>query len=116
MAGKLLILGGTGEGAALARALAGRPDITCISSLAGRTASPAPLPGEMRSGGFGGPAGLIAFLRAEGIGAVVDATHPFATQISTHAVAAARATGIPLLRIERPAWKRLPGDRWIEVG
>ncbi|MFO1056786.1 MAG: cobalt-precorrin-6A reductase [Dongiaceae bacterium] len=116
MAAKLLILGGTTEGAALARALAAHPEIACISSLAGRTAAPAPLPGETRSGGFGGAAGLVAFLRAEDVKAMVDATHPFATQISTHAVAAARATGVPLLRIERPAWKRQPGDRWIEVG
>jgi precorrin-6A/cobalt-precorrin-6A reductase len=116
MAAKLLILGGTSEGAALARALASHPEITCISSLAGRTSSPAPLPGEIRSGGFGGAAGLIAFLRGEEVKAMVDATHPFATQISTHAVAAARATGIPLLRIERPAWRRQPGDRWVEVG
>ena len=116
MAAKLLILGGTTEGAALARALAGHPEIACISSLAGRTAAPAPLPGETRSGGFGGAAGLVAFLRGEDVKAMVDATHPFATQISTHAVAAARATGLPLLRIERPAWKRQPGDRWIEVG
>ena len=113
---RLLILGGTTEAAALARALAGRPGIEVISSLAGRTREPAPLPGGTRSGGFGGVAGLVDYLRAERIAAVIDATHPFAAQIGSHAVAAARAAGLPLLRLERPPWRRLPGDRWIEVG
>ena len=113
---RILILGGTTEGAALARALADRPGIEAISSLAGRTVAPAALPGTVRAGGFGGPAGLVDYLRAEKIAGMIDATHPFAAQISTHAVAAARATGLPLLRLERAPWRRVPGDRWVEVG
>jgi precorrin-6A/cobalt-precorrin-6A reductase len=113
---RLLILGGTTEAAALARALADRPGIECISSLAGRTREPAALPGSTRVGGFGGAAGLVEYLRADRIAGLIDATHPFAAQISTHAVAAARATEVPLLRLERAPWRRLPGDRWVEVG
>ena len=113
---RILILGGTTEGAALARALVDRPDIEAISSLAGRTVAPAALPGTVRAGGFGGPAGLVDYLRGEKIAGMIDATHPFAAQISTHAVAAARATGLPLLRLERAPWRRVPGDRWVEVG
>ena len=66
----------------------------------------------MRVGGFGGAEGLADFLRAEGIARVVDATHPFAAQISRNAIAACAATGMPLLALERPAWQPGPGDRW----
>ncbi|MBP0575774.1 precorrin-6A/cobalt-precorrin-6A reductase, partial [Mycobacterium tuberculosis] len=47
--------------------------------------------------------------------ALVDATHPFAERISANAVAAAAAAGVPLIVLERPAWRPEPGDRWLEV-
>nr|WP_245613103.1 cobalt-precorrin-6A reductase [Skermanella stibiiresistens] len=109
---KLLILGGTTEAAELARRLDGVPFIT---SLAGRTLAPAALPGEVRVGGFGGAVGLAAYLRANDIAAVVDATHPFAAAISRNAAEACEATGVPLLALARPAWSVEPGDRWTEV-
>jgi len=112
---RVLILGGTAEAAALAAALAERPDIETIVSLAGRTKDPARLPGGVRVGGFGGVTGLTEYLRAERIGLAIDATHPFATQISRHAAIAAGAARVPLLRLERPPWRRDPDDRWIEV-
>ena len=111
----LLILGGTGDAAAFARAVATAygDRIQMTSSLAGRTRAPASLPGAIRVGGFGGPDGLRAWIIAQGIDAVVDATHPFAVQISAHAVLA--AAGAPLLRLERPAWTPGPGDDWRMV-
>lgn len=112
---KVLILGGTTEGRALAAAVAGRPGLTPVSSLAGRTTDPLIPAGELRIGGFGGVDGLIAYLRAEHIGAIVDATHPFAAGMSTHAAAAAAATGTPLLMLQRPGWTAAPGDRWHRV-
>ena len=112
---RVLILGGTVEGAALAAALAERPDVETIVSLAGRTKDPAALPGGVRVGGFGGVTGLAGYLRAERIGLAIDATHPFATQISRHAALAADSARVPLLRLERPPWRRDPDDRWIEV-
>ena len=84
-------------------------------SLAGATANPAPAPVPQRIGGFGGAEGLAAFLARERIGAVVDATHPFASRMSDNAVAACRATDTPLVVFTRPPWPREPGDRWIEV-
>jgi precorrin-6A/cobalt-precorrin-6A reductase len=106
---RILILGGTGE----ARALAGElmtAGADVISSLAGRTPSPLLPAGAVRSGGFGGAAGLAAFLRAERITRCVDATHPFATRISAAAAEAAEAAGIPLLVLQRPEWA--PGRLW----
>src|SRR3954447_25426554 len=112
---RVLILGGTGEARRLAAALADRPDVHVVSSLAGRVADPALPPGEVRVGGFGGVPGLVDYLHAGRIDAVVDATHPFAATMSAHAVAATDATGVPLLVLRRPRWTERPGDRWLRV-
>lgn len=111
----LLILGGTGEAYDLAQILASRPGLRVVTALAGRTDAPRRPAGEMRVGGFGGPPGLAAYLRDHGIDAVVDATHPFAARMGWNAAQACAETGIPLLRLERPAWKAGPGDRWHVV-
>jgi precorrin-6A/cobalt-precorrin-6A reductase len=108
----VLLLGGTSEARALAAVLvdAGVP---VLSSLAGRVADPRLPVGDVRIGGFGGVAGLVAHLAAEGHLAVVDATHPFATGMSANAVAACTAAGLPLLRLERPGWSAAPGaEEW----
>lgn len=112
---RLLILGGTAQASALADALAPRADIAPILSLAGRTANPKVVPIPTRSGGFGGVAGMIDYLVSARIDAVVDATHPFAEQISANAAKAHVAARVPLLVFTRPPWRRQPGDRWIEV-
>ncbi|MCZ0736601.1 cobalt-precorrin-6A reductase [Phreatobacter sp. AB_2022a] len=109
----ILILGGTTEAAELARHLAERhPGIAAEISLAGRTSTPKPLAVPTRTGGFGGAAGLAAYLTGRGIAAVVDATHPFAAVMPFNAAAACRAAGVPLLALRRPAWIAKPGDRW----
>ncbi len=112
---RVLILAGTSEAAALAAACAGRADLEVISSLAGRTRTPRAAPGEVRVGGFGGPAGLKRFLEQRQIDRVVDASHPFALQIGRRAAAACEAAGVPRLRLLRPPWPRQDGDRWLEV-
>lgn len=112
---KVLILGGTGEGLALASALVPLPGFEIVSSLAGRVANPKLPPGEVRIGGFGGPEGLAAYLRDNCIVGVIDATHPFARRMGWNAAEAVATTNTPLLRFERPAWQPQPGDRWIEV-
>ncbi|WP_244876219.1 cobalt-precorrin-6A reductase [Winogradskya consettensis] len=86
-----------------------------ISSLAGRTSSPLLPQGEVRIGGFGGVAGLADYLRAAGIEALVDATHPFAATMTSHAVAAAALTGVPLLVLRRPGFSAVSGDVWHRV-
>ncbi len=112
----ILILGGTKEAAALAAELVSQhPDWRVITSLAGRTKEPKPVAGEVRIGGFGGAEGLAAYLRREHITSLIDATHPFAAQISANAKRAAEQTGIPLDIRTRPPWKKQPGDNWLEV-
>ncbi|MDT7950406.1 MAG: cobalt-precorrin-6A reductase [Acetobacteraceae bacterium] len=110
----ILLLGGTTEASALARTLAGQPWQATLS-LAGRTREPVPQPIPCRVGGFGGVAGLAAYLRENRVDALVDATHPFAAQMIRHAAAAAAETGTPLLRIDRPAWTPREGAVWHRV-
>ena len=112
---RVLILGGTGEGMALAGALRGDGRFDPVYSLAGATRTPHPPGIATRIGGFGGAAGLAGWLRAEAIAAVIDATHPYAVRISANAAQAAAGAGIALLRIARPAWVAQPGDRWTGV-
>ncbi|ABD87442.1 cobalt-precorrin-6A reductase [Rhodopseudomonas palustris] len=112
---RVLILGGTADANRLAQALASAQGIDAVLSYAGRTDHPTPPPIAWRVGGFGGVDGLVDYLRAEDIARVVDATHPFAAQMSAHAVAACAQAGVPLLALERKPWQRQSGDRWIEV-
>ena len=112
---RLLVLGGTTEAAALARRLADRPEWSVTTSLAGRTTKPAPLPGEMRVGGFGGTEGLRTYLKEHAVDVVVDATHPFAAVMRWHAAEACEALAVPRLRVERRPWQAEAGDDWQHV-
>lgn len=112
---KVLILGGTGDATALAEKASQIPNLEIVSSLAGRTQNLIAPVGSIRVGGFGGAAGLAQYLRENRIDRVIDATHPFAAQISWNATEAAAEVGIPHLMLIRPAWEKTEHDRWIEV-
>ena len=115
MTTSVLILGGTTEARELAARLAGSPGLAVTLSLAGRTREPALQPVPARIGGFGGAEGLARHLRDNGVGLLVDATHPFAARISANAAAASALAGVPILALRRPEWTRLDGDRWTAV-
>lgn len=106
-----MLLGGTADALAMAAELV-RARLPAIYSVAGRTTAPALPALPCRTGGFGGAAGLAAYLRAQGITHVVDATHPFAAQMSRNAVAACAETSLPLIAHERAPWVPGPGDSW----
>jgi len=112
---KVLLLGGTSEAVDLAGRLAEDHRFSTITSLAGRTRNPATVSGEIRQGGFGGVDGLAAYIIAEKVDAVVDATHPFAAQISRHAAGACERLGTSLVRLSRPPWQQHPEDNWVDV-
>ncbi len=116
---RALILGGTTEASQLAALLAEQMvadrRFSAILSYAGRTRSPRPPPIPYRVGGFGGSCGLTRWLRDQQITAIIDATHPYAVQISANAIKAARATGIPITSLVRSPWRRHPDDQWHEV-
>jgi precorrin-6A/cobalt-precorrin-6A reductase len=111
----ILILGGTAEARQLAGRLSHRHDLAITLSLAGRTAAPAEQPVPVRIGGFGGPEGLAAYLAAERIDALIDATHPYAAIMSAHAAEAASRGKVRLLALRRQPWASVAGDQWVEV-
>lgn len=110
----VLLLGGTSGASQLAQALH-QARVPAVFSYAGATEAPLAQPLPTRCGGFGGIEGLVQFIRSQGITHVVDATHPFAAQMSHHACAACEATGTPLLALERAPWQPEMGDRWVDV-
>ena len=116
----LLILGGTGEARELARkvSLMIGKRVRVTTSLAGRRDSPPELAGDVRTGGFGGVQGMIAYIRDNAVDLVVDATHPFSPTISDHAGAACGNPldgGTPRLQLVRPPWRFPPSAQWLEV-
>ncbi|KIC43146.1 cobalt-precorrin-6X reductase [Ruegeria sp. ANG-R] len=110
----LLILGGTTEANALVKSVA-EQGIPATYSYAGRVDSPRPQPVPTRVGGFGGAEGLARYIREHGISHIVDATHPFAAQMSSNAVEACITTATPLAALTRPAWVAQQGDDWQHV-
>ena len=115
---KLLILGGTREAYQLAEILNAQftqEKLNFISSLAGTTKKPNIPAGKFRTGGFGGLSGLKNFLVKEKISLLVDATHPFAENISKNALLASSDLGLPFLVLNRPPWVKHSKDQWIEV-
>lgn len=114
MSPNLLVLGGTTEATALCRALA-EAGIAGTISFAGRVDRPVRQPLPQRIGGFGGVAGLVDHLRTQNITHVVDATHPFAAQMSRNAVAACTQAQVPLIALTRAPWAAEDRDRWTHV-
>ena len=112
---RILILGGTTEARQFAGQIAERPDLDITLSLAGRTRAPVAQGVPVRSGGFGGVAGLADYLVTNQIDVLIDATHPYAAQISANALEAANLAGVKFMTIRRPAWRAVLGDQWREV-
>jgi precorrin-6A/cobalt-precorrin-6A reductase len=111
---RALILGGTADANQLAEAIA-QAGLEAIYSYGGRTRAPAGQKLPTRIGGFGGGGGLADYLRRQAITHVIDATHPFAAEMSRNAVTACADTGTPLIALERAPWVKGAGDNWIEV-
>lgn len=110
----ILVLGGTTEGRRLSRALTDA-GVRHTLSLAGRTnIEPGP---NSRVGGFGGVAGLVAYLQSNEISGVIDATHPFANRMHWNAHEGCLKAAVPLLRLGRPGWKNhRHASSWHWVG
>jgi len=107
---KLLLLGGTADARQLAQGLQQR-GVEVIYSIAGLVRQPR-LDCRVLSGGFSARGGLQQFVAQAAIGAILDATHPYAQRMSATALAVARAQGIPLWRYQRPPWQAQAGDDW----
>lgn len=112
---RVLLLGGTTEASQIGRELAAA-GIAGVYSYAGRTATPVVQPLPTRVGGFGGVDGLADYLRREQITHVIDATHPFAAQMSRNAIDACSKAKTALIAYERAPWMAQAGDNWRHVG
>ncbi len=112
MSARILLLAGTSEARQLALKLAQMPKLKVTGSFAGATRAPLALGVETRVGGFGGAEGLADYLNHSGTDIVIDATHPFATNITAHAAQACDATGVAHVILQRPGWQAQAGDRW----
>lgn len=110
----LLILAGTTEASGLAQKVAEAGIKACLS-FAGRVERLKSQPIPKRVGGFGGVAGLCNYLEEAAITHVIDATHPFAVQISRNAIDSCAILDRPLLGVERSPWLPKRGDFWIEA-
>ncbi|CAN7611918.1 cobalt-precorrin-6A reductase [Caballeronia sp. LjRoot31] len=108
---RVLLLGGTGDALTIARRLGP----THIYSLAGLARTPGDLACGVRVGGFGGVEGLKEFIDAESIGLVIDATHPYAAQMSRHASVASAQKSVGCWALRRAPWQPQTGDDWREA-
>ncbi|WP_423909663.1 precorrin-6A/cobalt-precorrin-6A reductase [Candidatus Spongiihabitans sp.] len=112
---KILILGGVAESKLLARKLIDHGHIV-IYSLVGLVRQP-DLPCEIHVGGFShagksGAQGLSEYCAHHHIELLLDATHPYAVEISANAVQAAKQTAIPCWRFNRPGWNPADYPNW----
>ncbi|MEA5468035.1 cobalt-precorrin-6A reductase [Spirulina sp. 06S082] len=101
---KVWVIGGTSESREIVTLLVSRsiPCLVTVTTEAARSLYP-PSPGlDIRTGRLT-PDRLEELLCWETIAAVVDASHPYASSISHHAIAITAQFKIPYLRYERPA-------------
>ncbi|PSB46371.1 cobalt-precorrin-6A reductase [Cyanosarcina cf. burmensis CCALA 770] len=111
----LWLIGGTQESAQLAEAIA-RANLPCIISVtteSARALYPDAACLQVRVGRFT-CLEIEAFVQQQGILGVLDASHPYAVEISQSAIAVCQKLGIPYLRYERPVFKGA-GTGW-ELG
>ncbi len=117
--GRIWLIGGTHESAQLAIALVSdRPegiakaDLACIVSVtteAAKVLYPVTPNLQVVVGKFCFDQ-LGQFLQTQKITVILDASHPYAVEISRLAIAAATQLQIPYLRFERPALEAAPDD------
>ncbi|CAE6803116.1 cobalt-precorrin-6A reductase [Paraburkholderia domus] len=108
---RVLLLGGTGDALRIAKQLG--PEH--VYSLAGLGKVPDDLSCWVRVGGFGGSEGMARYIQDEGIDLVIDATHPYAAQISANAARASRTAHVPCWALRRAGWQPQAGDDWRMV-
>ncbi len=107
-------MGGTGEARNLSF-LIKKANLKAVISYSGAVSKTNKQPLPKRTGGFGGANGLAKYIIEEKITHLVDATHPFANQISENAILAAKETQVHFVALERDAWKPKRVDQWTKV-
>lgn len=108
---RALILGGTTPARDLADQL---DEMGWLVTTAQPEGTPYPA-GVVRIDGFGGAAGMAAYLISNQVQIIIDASHPFDEDITDDATEASRATGVPVLALTLPPWVETPEDQWTCV-
>ena len=111
----ILVLAGTSEAKQICKFLSESAGLEVIASVSGVVNREDEYPTALRIGGFGGASGLIQYIQENSITLLVDATHPFATQITANSCQASTSTGIPYIRLERPCWLPEVTDNWTQA-
>ena len=111
---KIIIFSGTTEGRTLSTLLTQRriPHVVCVASAYGGEMMEDSTFAELHIGRMDAEE-MKQFLSARISGAegmVVDATHPYATEVTANIKLAAEAQGVPYLRVVRGASDAAPGD------
>jgi len=109
---KILILGGIKEALECAYFFHDDPRFDLIYSLAGHVKPRKSYPFKVRDGGFGGEKPFANFIVDEKIDLILNATHPFAENISARCEAVSKKIGVKSIRFCRPAWQRTEEDQW----
>ncbi|HEY9295431.1 MAG TPA: cobalt-precorrin-6A reductase, partial [Phormidium sp.] len=101
------LIGGTGESAKLAMALlqVQLPLVISVTTENARSLYPNSPLLQVWVGRFN-LSQIEQFLQEQNIIAVLDASHPYAVEISQNAIAACQKQEIPYLRFERPRWEQ----------
>ncbi|WP_120501101.1 cobalt-precorrin-6A reductase [Roseovarius sp. EL26] len=110
----LLLLAGTSQAQKIATQLAAQGQ-DAIASLAGVTRAPKAMGIPTRIGGFGGQESFTNYLSENKITAVLDATHPFASNISERSWRICQEQNIPYCQLSRPGWEPQTGDHWTFI-
>lgn len=110
---KLLMLGGTADARKIAAALLAE-NLEVIYSVAGLVRRPK-LDCTVISGGFSKVGGLTSYLVQQQIEGVIDATHPYAVNMSQQALLCCKQLGLPYFCFTRAPWQQQQGDHWINV-
>ncbi len=111
---RILLLAGAGEARLIAEGLA-TAGFDAEASIEGSARMAASFAVPCRTGPFGGDAGFERYLRDEDIGAVLDATHPFAARVSNRTARICAERGLPYAMFLRPAWEPEAGDNWVDL-
>lgn len=98
----ILLLGGTTEAPVIADSLVQAGLDVLVSSMTQAPGEAEDRPGvEYRTGSLD-PSGMLALVKERAIASIVDATHPYASQVTETALGVCSELGIPYYRFDRP--------------
>ncbi len=105
----ILVIGGTSEGRAIARELVSRGAEVLATAATGYGGALLAEDGVAAAVGRLNSAQLAELLVSKSVKVLVDASHPFATEVSRNAAGACEMAGVPYIRYARPEEMEAPG-------